>query len=243
MARILTTLHLSDIQKEVLAKTKAAPNPQLAWEEVTGAKEATDDNFAAARDTLGNLGLLTVGDGTLEVTDKGLEVMKDAGLTDETGELTDEGQQLAAGDQEQPAMPPPDEGGEMDMGMGDELSFESLSLLQTIHEDANANEHMRRVTESEVTFTPQEIALLAAAADGNVEAENALDRNIDIFYKIQDFVVDYDPTWMPYGTQKARDDDPVNWIYDHLEEIVQAIRQEAKTANAVNAKVGARGPY
>lgn len=141
MARILTTVHLSDLQKEVLAKVHAAPTPQVAWEEISGAAAIVDDNLAAARDVLGNLGLMVVGDGTLEVTPNGEEVMKDENLIDDMGELTEQGQELAGinrdageqkpGGEEQPA-PEPEMGGEEDLG----LPMESLTLLRSIHEDA-----------------------------------------------------------------------------------------------------------
>lgn len=133
MARILTTIHLSDIQKEVMAKVKTAPTEQVAWEEISNTASEIDQNFAAARDMLGDLGLLTIGDGELSVTDKGEEVMKDENLVDEMGELTDEG--LALADTERGEHPP--EGIEG-------FPTESLSLLRTIHEDAKAYEHMKK---------------------------------------------------------------------------------------------------
>ena len=152
MARVLTTLHLSDIQKEVLCKVKASANPQLAWEEISGAADTVDDNFATSRDLLGNLGLLTVGDGTLEVAEQGEQVMKDENLTDESGELTEEGRALAdiprgeGEKQEQAAAQAPAPGGEEDMGMGmppegggeEEmgLPLESLKLIRSLQDEA-----------------------------------------------------------------------------------------------------------
>lgn len=138
MARILTTIHLSDIQKEVLAKVKASPTSQVAWEEVTNAAHDVDQNFAAARDVLGNLGLLEVGDGTLEVTNKGEDVMRDENLTDDMGELTDEGRTLASIDRaaipNQPEAPPDGANPNQDEFGG--LPMESLSLIRDLNERA-----------------------------------------------------------------------------------------------------------
>lgn len=141
MARVLTTLHLSDVQKEVLAKVKAAPTPHVAWSDVIAADRYWDGNFASARDTLGNLGLLEVGDGELELTDKGTEVMKDENLVDETGELSQQGKELASIDREakpeQPeAMP---NGAEPDVMAQDDAEFpmESLKLIRQINEKLN----------------------------------------------------------------------------------------------------------
>jgi len=92
--RILTTIHLNDIQKEVLAKTKAAPTPQVAFEEISGKPEQIDDNFAAAKDALVDMGLLTQSDDTLEVTERGIQVMKDENLIDDMGEFTEDGNEL-----------------------------------------------------------------------------------------------------------------------------------------------------
>lgn len=45
---------------------------------------------------------------------------------------------------------------------------------------------------------------------------------------MQEFVMEHDPSWMPYGTQKARDGDPYEWIYNHMDEIVSAIAKNAR---------------
>lgn len=158
MTRILTSIHLSDIQKEVLAKVKAAPNTTMAWEEIIGVSADVDNNYAAARDVLGNLGLLKVGDGELEVTQKGEEVMKDSNLIDDMGELTDVGRELASNNTQQAqqsAQPnPPAEdnfdmgGGDMDGndmgGMGD-FSLESISLIRELNQRILEEDAMARI--------------------------------------------------------------------------------------------------
>lgn len=136
------TIHLSDTQKSVLATVKAAPTPQLGFEALMKSPEDIDDNVTAARDTLADLGLITLGDGTIELTDEGEQVMQDENLTDETGELTPDGQALVITDKEtEPATEP-----EMGMGMGSDMggmpplnmshtfTFGSLTLLKETHQ-------------------------------------------------------------------------------------------------------------
>jgi len=68
-----------------------------------------------------------------------------------------------------------------------------------------------KVNES-ASFTPQ-------------EKQQLRDEDIsdDLMDKLIAWVIDTDPTWMPYGTQKARDGDPYNWIMDHIHEITPRI--------------------
>lgn len=157
--RVLNTIHLSDFQKKVLAITKAAPTPQVAFEELRKQPQDEQRNIVGARDMLQKLGLLDVTDATIEVTEKGEQVMADEYLIDETGELTSEAQKYlsdASGNQAAQDQQQPDMGGmgdEFDMGeepgmgddaeldldldLGDEPSkknpFESLDLLTDIH--------------------------------------------------------------------------------------------------------------
>jgi hypothetical protein len=70
-----------------------------------------------------------------------------------------------------------------------------------------------QVTESvSVRFTPAELQQL--------RDEDISDSLID---KLIEWVNEYDPRWMPYGTQKARDGDPYNWVMDRIEEISEII--------------------
>lgn len=144
--RILTTIHLNDIQKEVLAKTKAAPTPQVAFEEIAGKPERIDDNFASARDALVDLGLLTQGEGALEVTDEGLEVMKDENIVDDMGNFTEEGDELVGRERgKEPAVT--QQGGEEGAGMtpglpaepqagGTGFPMEGLELIREMQDRA-----------------------------------------------------------------------------------------------------------
>ena len=50
----------------------------------------------------------------------------------------------------------------------------------------------------------------------------------DEYELMYDFVMDYDPSWMPYGTQKARTGDPYNCMADNMEEVVDAMEKYVK---------------
>ena len=154
MTRILSTIHLSDIQKEVLAKVKAAPNSHMAWEVIQNTESSIDDNFAGARDALADLGLLDVQDGTVEITQLGQEQMTKENITDETGELTDSGNELAGQDRNEIKDPAAQQGGDMggddmdmDMGMGEEDPFaESFALLRSLNSEADFLQEQKRLS-------------------------------------------------------------------------------------------------
>ena len=147
MAQVIRTLHLSDMQKEVLAKVKAAPNAQVAFEELAHEPDEVDDNIAAARDQLEDLGLLAILQDGIRVTTRGLEVMKDENLIDETGEFTEEGQEYAGRDRGkepedvaggEPMGEPGPMGAEMGAGagvpdMGGAPPMESFSLVAELN--------------------------------------------------------------------------------------------------------------
>lgn len=144
--RVLQTVHLSDFQKKVLVIVKAAPTPQVAFEELQNQPPEERNNITGARDMLQKLGMLEVGPNSLEITESGEKVMQDEYLVDEMGELTDEAQKFlddASGNQdaevqaddmgmEEPA------GEEMDLGGMEEdpNAFESLELFRFIHDQS-----------------------------------------------------------------------------------------------------------
>lgn len=156
--RVLKTIHLSEYQKKVLSIVKAAPTPQVAFEELKKQPPEEQRNINGARDMMQKLGLLEVGQHDISVTDEGEQVMKDEYLIDEMGELTDEAQkylQDASGNQDAEMQEPQqgmgDEmGGEQgvddlegmdelddDMSMEDiEKSFEGLELFKLIHDQS-----------------------------------------------------------------------------------------------------------
>jgi len=147
MANIITTVHLTDIQKEVLCKISASPTPQVAYETLSQVPSSVSDNYATARDTLEHIGLISVLEGTVEVTDKGREVMRDENLIDDTDELTELGQQLADANTEKAKEQPPQQSASpegmapgglppMEDQMGG-MGLESLQLMRAINARAN----------------------------------------------------------------------------------------------------------
>lgn len=140
MTRIVQSLHLSDIQKEFLAKVKAAPNPHMAYSTIASTEGEVGQNFANARDTLAKLGVVEVRDGEIQIVND--QILADEGITDEMGELTDFGQQLAFIDRseikgQQQQQQQPEAGGE-----DDQLSLESLSLFRKINDQAELLEQI-----------------------------------------------------------------------------------------------------
>lgn len=148
--QVLRNIRLSDIQKEVLAKTIAAPNEDVAGDEILDGGR----NYVGAKNILVRLGLMTFHDNEATITQTGHEVMKRANLIDETGQLTDEGQKYAYSDDDdqdewdqqqqgqqqqdqQGQMGGAEQGGGVDQGplAGTGPSFgESFSLIRSVHE-------------------------------------------------------------------------------------------------------------
>lgn len=119
--RILSAVHPTENQKRVLAKIIAAPTPTVAAEEISN-----NANMVAARNMLMKLGVITFGAGEASLTDKGEQIAREENIADESGQLTDVGQQLAYGEQKQggETEPPPPPGGG--------LSLESFALLKEL---------------------------------------------------------------------------------------------------------------
>lgn len=137
MSKVISSFHLSDVQRELLAKIKAAPNPHVAFAVTTTVGDAMDSNFAQARDTLAQLGVLSVTDGNIEIVND--QVLKDEGIVDDMGELTPEGQQLAFANTEQPQQAPAEAPAEE---TGDDLSLEGISLFREIDSNAKLMEQI-----------------------------------------------------------------------------------------------------
>lgn len=132
--RVLTTLELTDMQKQVLGKIMIAPTPSVAAQNI-----AKDQKMITARDILSHLGLIEVSDENgASVTDKGKQVMTDQGLMDQSGGLTDEGNKFAYGDSGKPSSQapvpqPPEE--DLDDVLGSDESqmpTESFNLLKDL---------------------------------------------------------------------------------------------------------------
>jgi len=111
--KIIPVTHPTDNQKAVLAKIVAAPTPQLAAAEISDTP-----NLAAARDMLEKMGLITLDDEGAHVTEQGNEVMVNQNLATPDGQLTDDGQTAAHGEDAEDAPPP---GDDLEMGFDDEM--------------------------------------------------------------------------------------------------------------------------
>ena len=62
-------------------------------------------------------------------------------------------------------------------------------------------------------FSEEELANLRKVLDGEAEFEDVVND------ALESKLYDYFSADMPYGVQKARTGDPINWIIDHLHEL------------------------
>lgn len=119
MPRIIQSVHLSEYQARVMLMAHQAQTPELAFAEYGEVDERIRPNLLTARETLAKIGLLEVGQNTIAVTEKGMAVMKDEYLIDETGEVTEKGNEILQTEEKQepePTQTPGDEMGEMPSG-------------------------------------------------------------------------------------------------------------------------------
>ena len=86
-----TNVRLTDTQKSVLLSIYAAPTTETAYDTTTGS-----ENVSQARQQLRSMGLVAVDDNSNRagVTDAGQTALANNNLIDDTGQLTDEGQQV-----------------------------------------------------------------------------------------------------------------------------------------------------
>jgi hypothetical protein len=96
------SVNLSNHQKMVLAKIIAAPETGASGKKVA----LTTEKLQVAKGALVQLGLITVNEitGFMRVTPKAVELMREDGLVDESGALTDAGQDYAVGKTPDPAV-------------------------------------------------------------------------------------------------------------------------------------------
>lgn len=85
-----TNVHPTENQKRVIAKIIASPTPSVAASEISN-----DVNVVGARNELMKLGIITFSNGQAALTDQGAQIAVDENITDETGQLTPTGEQLA----------------------------------------------------------------------------------------------------------------------------------------------------
>lgn len=99
----LTALNLSISQQKLLAMIFSAPTfDEAAGKKVDIQSSVEADKLALARRTLTDIGLITYNETSdlYTITDSGMEMMREEGLTDETGALTQKAQDLAANEDE-----------------------------------------------------------------------------------------------------------------------------------------------
>lgn len=96
--QLIPNLRLTNFQKQVLAKIKAAPTKKVAGEEISSGEQ-----MVAARNALLKVepSLITFIRGEATITPTGQKVMQDENIIDATGELTETGKDLAYGKEEQ----------------------------------------------------------------------------------------------------------------------------------------------
>lgn len=113
MPRIIQSVHLSDYQARVMLMAHQAQTPELAFAEYGGVDERIRPNLLTARETLAKIGLLEIGQNSIAVTEKGMEVMKDEYLIDDMGEVTDKGHEILQTEEKEEPTPSDTPGDEM----------------------------------------------------------------------------------------------------------------------------------
>lgn len=175
--RIETNISLSNTQKYVLTKLIASETGQMAYEAVSRGR-----NIVASRDNLTKANLMTFSDGETPqqekkfaaITDQGTQVLKDEGLVDEMGQLTDTGNQYAYAESPEdiealgaqntkpempqqvspdmkPAQPMGDGQGSAGMGGldvgGGEAPMESWSMISEMNDALNESKFLKKTRE------------------------------------------------------------------------------------------------
>jgi len=120
--RVLNTINLTMNMKRVMAKIIASPTPKLASQQVS-----TNQSMIVARDQLIRLGFINYNPNAASMTDQGKQVMSNEALTDESGQLTPDGEQLAHSDvdgnpEQDKAQTPPETSIEMPPPAGMDLN-------------------------------------------------------------------------------------------------------------------------
>lgn len=157
MPRIIQSIHLSDYQARVMLLAHEAQTPELAFAELGNQDPRIESNLFGARETLAKLGLVELSDNSITVTPEGEKVMQDEYLIDETGAVTEKGEEILQAQSDEKEMPgeqgptdmPPDmpmdqgadmapttAGGEMETtpgGMGESSIFKMINDLSKLN--------------------------------------------------------------------------------------------------------------
>jgi hypothetical protein len=82
---------LTDTQKMVLLAIHTSPTPETAYQSVLGSQQ-----LISARNQLKSMGLILMNDseGRAAVSDEGAEVLANSNMTDDIGEITQDGEAL-----------------------------------------------------------------------------------------------------------------------------------------------------
>ena len=94
MPRVIQSVHLSDYQARVMLIAHQAQTPELAFAELGSQEKTIEPNLLGARDTLAKIGLIEVGQNYISITPKGEEVMRDEYLIDDSGQVTERGNEI-----------------------------------------------------------------------------------------------------------------------------------------------------
>lgn len=86
----LNKFNLSDIQKFILVKIFNVGDPKMSWSALTDKiSDKYSDNILSDIDELYDDGAVNKGVDWISISDEGMELMTDAGLIDDSGQLTD----------------------------------------------------------------------------------------------------------------------------------------------------------
>ena len=229
--RIQPITRPTDNQKAVLSKITAAATPQLALADI-----ADTPNLVAARDLLVQMGLIDIDDEGAHITDQGNEVMVNQNLATADGQLTDDGQKAAYGDEADQAAPAPDSSMDMDFDFGGEgeddeedgdfeFDFGGEGDEEDDMEelDPRAMDSVKEPKESLLADFRHN--LLRENVDIPVEFEAKLsdDEHDDLdqvlrgtpiqrFHSLYKKAFEHFVSQMPYGTAKGRSGDPGEWL-------------------------------
>ena len=243
--KIIPVTHPTDNQKSVLAKIVAAATPQLAAADIS-----ENPNLSAARDMLVRMQLINLDNEGAHVTDAGNEVMVNQNLATPDGQLTDDGQ-IAAYGEEEAAGAAPDQADDLELGFGDEeggfgdeeggdeFSFGSGDeeggdvdpfTDKKLHEPMEGFSLLAELRESVIEeslgkFIPKDL-LKSLSRDEVQQLMRVLTDRDDIMnhHKLYEKLYNYFVTDMPYGTAKGRTGDPADWILNRLQSGIEAGR-------------------
>jgi len=237
--KIVPVTHPTDNQKSVLAKIASAATPQLAAADISDTP-----NLVAARDLLVQMGLIELDMNGAHITDQGQQVMVDQNLTDGGGNLTDDGQKAAYGDEADDAADPM--GGDLEMGFGDEeggefdfggddtgddeFSFGGEDEDGVSELDPREMDSVKEPKEGFNLLTDLTKQALRESYNVPVDFEAKLSdeekvqlgevvtkgTSIYNFQSLYKKAYEHFVSDMPYGTAKGRTGDPADWLEDKL---------------------------